>query len=175
MGIDHILAGVNNKERAAWEKLYADYYAALCTYANGIIKDDDTAQDVVQETLIKIWKSDKKFGDIKELTYYLYKAVYNNSLFYLRGKNNRGNTLQPEEVDIPDEQLADTVQEELLRQLYLGIEDLPEERKKIMLLSVKGLSGNEIADKLGITLNTVKTQKNRSFKYLREKLKNSLY
>ena len=41
-------------------------------------------------------------------------------------------------------------------------------------ISVLGLSGPEIAEKLGITIHTVKTQKNRSFKYLREKLKDSV-
>ena len=43
-----------------------------------------------------------------------------------------------------------------------------------MELSILGLSGPEIAEKLGITIHTVKTQKNRSFKYLREKLKDSV-
>ncbi len=38
-------------------------------------------------------------------------------------------------------------------------------------MSIQGHSGNEIADLLGISINTVKTQKNRGFKYLREKLK----
>lgn len=75
---------------------------------------------------------------------------------------------------MPDEQFAKTVQEELIRQIYVFIEELPEERKKIILLSLKGHSGNEIAEILGISINTVKTQKNRCFKYLREKLKDSV-
>lgn len=79
-----------------------------------------------------------------------------------------------EEVELPDEQFALTVREELIRQLYVYIEDLPEERKKILLMSIQGHSGNEIADLLGISINTVKTQKNRGFKYLREKLKDSV-
>ena len=73
-----------------------------------------------------------------------------------------------------DEQFALTVQEELIRQIYVYIEDLPEERKKIILLSLKGHSGKEIAEILGISIHTVKTQKNRTFKYLREKLKGSV-
>ena len=133
-----ILRGVNQKDLKAWETLYASYYAALCSYADGIVKDSDTAQDIVQDTLIRIWNSDRTFPDIK------------------------------------DEQFALTVREELIRQLYVYIEDLPEERKKILLMSIQGHSGNEIADLLGISINTVKTQKNRGFKYLREKLKDSV-
>ena len=77
--------------------------------------------------------------------------------------------------EFSEEVFADTVCEELLRQLYRYINELPEDRRKIMLLSIKGFSGQEIADQLGITIHTVKTQKNRSFKFLREKLKDSVF
>ena len=172
-----ILRGVKQKDLKAWETLYASYYAALCSYADGIVKDSDTAQDIVQDTLIRIWNSDRTFPDIKELTWYLYRSTYNNALFHLRTQASRQNILRKmvaEEVELPDEQLALTVREELIRQLYVYIEDLPEERKKILLMSIQGHSGNEIADLLGISINTVKTQKNRGFKYLREKLKDSV-
>ena len=158
-----ILRGVNQKDLKAWETLYASYYAALCSYADGIVKDSDTAQDIVQDTLIRTW--------------YLYRSTYNNALFHLRTQASRQNILRKmvaEEVELPDEQFALTVREELIRQLYVYIEDLPEERKKILLMSIQGHSGNEIADLLGISINTVKTQKNRGFKYLREKLKDSV-
>ena len=165
-----ILRGVNQKDLKAWETLYASYYAALCSYADGIVKDSDTAQDIVQDTLIRIWNSDRTFPDIKELTWYLYRSTYNNALFHLRTQASRQNILRKmvaEEVELPDEQFALTVREELIRRL-------PEERKKILLMSIQGHSGNEIADLLGISINTVKTQKNRGFKYLREKLKDSV-
>ena len=162
-----ILRGVNQKDLKAWETLYASYYAALCSYADGIVKDSDTAQDIVQDTLIRIWNSDRTFPDIKELTWYLYRSTYNNALFHLRTQASRQNILRKmvaEEVELPDEQFALTVREELIRQ----------KRKKILLMSIQGHSGNEIADLLGISINTVKTQKNRGFKYLREKLKDSV-
>lgn len=172
-----ILKEVNNKGLKAWEKLYSAYYSALCSYANSILKSADSSQDVVQETLIKIWNSDRLFPDIKDLTWYLYRSVYNNALYHLRTQNLHQQILEQipvDEVELPDDQFARTVQEELIRQIYVYIEELPEERRKIILLSLKGHSGNKIAEILGISINTVKTQKNRCFKYLREKLKNSV-
>ena len=68
----------------------------------------------------------------------------------------------------------ETVREELTRHLYRYIDELPNEQRQIILLSIKGYTGKEIADELGIAISTVKTQKNRSFKYLREKLKNTV-
>ena len=141
-----ILRGVNQKDLKAWETLYASYYAALCSYADGIVKDSDTAQDIVQDTLIRIWNSDRTFLDIKELTWYLYRSTYNNALFHLRTQASRQN---------------------ILRKMVA-------EEVELLLMSIQGHSGNEIADLLGISINTVKTQKSRGFKYLREKLKDSV-
>ncbi|MDB9203719.1 MAG: sigma-70 region 4 domain-containing protein [Odoribacter splanchnicus] len=50
------------------------------------------------------------------------------------------------------------------------IDRLPEERKKIMLMSLEGKSGEEIACDLNITIHTVKQQKYRAYKFLREQL-----
>ena len=123
--------------------------------------------------MIRIWNSDRTFPDIKELTWYLYRSTYNNALFHLRTQASRQNILRKmvaEEVELPDEQFALTVREELIRQLYVYIEDLPEERKKIMLMSLEGKSGEEIACDLNITIHTVKQQKYRAYKFLREQL-----
>lgn len=175
--VNEILRGVNHKDAKAWEKLYASYYAPLCAYVDGIVRNAEAAKDIVQDTLIRIWDSDRKFPDVKELTWYLYRASCNNALYYLRTRNFRRRALQAMDVleaEMPEEQFALTVQEELVRQLYVYMEDLPEERRKILSLSIQGYSGNEIAALLDISINTVKTQKNRAFKYLREKLKGSV-
>ena len=172
------LDGFNQKNSKAWEYLYKDYYTALCAYVFKIVGDESVAQDIVQDSLIAIWKADLRFSHMKKLTCYLYKAVYTNAIQYLRTEKLHQTLLksyQEEEFDITDQHFALTVQEELTRQLRLCINDLPEEQRKIILLSLEGLSGNEIAEQLGISIHTVKTQKNRSFKYLRTKLGGSFY
>ena len=83
----------------------------------------------------------------------------------------------PQEEDFEDEEMlyALTVKEEAIRQLYFYIEELPAEQRRIILLRIEGHSWDEIASKLGVSINTVKTQKSRSYKFLREKLGNSTY
>ena len=111
------------------------------------------------------------------MTVYLYRAVWNNALKYLRDRNVEEERLKhwcEEEGEMSEENFYSVVREELFRKLRELIDRLPEERKKILLMSIQGHSGNEIADLLGISINTVKTQKNRGFKYLREKLKDSV-
>ena len=83
----------------------------------------------------------------------------------------------PQEEDFEDEEMlyALTVKEEAIRQLYFYIEELPAEQRRIILLRIEGHSWDEIASRLGVSINTVKAQKSRSYKFLREKLANSSY
>ena len=79
-----ILSGVNRKNEKAWKSLYEYYYAALCAYVNRILKGSESTEDLVQEVFIAIWKSDKKFDSVQDLTRYLYRACYNNALVFVR-------------------------------------------------------------------------------------------
>lgn len=180
MGIDvaQILHGVNDKDEKAWKSVFTYYYAALCSYVDRIIRNTVATEDLVQEVLMNVWKSDRKFPQVDDLTYYLYRSTYNQAMMYLRREKFQERYVQQvlqEESEFTDDEFADTVREELIRQLYFYIDELPEERRKIILLSIKGYSGKEIAEELGISINTIKTQKNRGFKYLREKMKDSTY
>ena len=82
---------------------------------------------------------------------------------------------EEERHDVEEMLYALTVKEEAIRQLYFYIEELPAEQRRIILLRIEGHSWDEIASRLGVSINTVKTQKSRSYKFLREKLANSSY
>ncbi len=116
------------------------------------LADRDQAQDIVQDVLVAIWKSSKQFGDMKELTSYLYRSCYNNALIYKRNvqihKGIEQKIVLEAEVEFSDEIFAITVRDELLRQLYCYIKELPEGAREIMELSILGLSGPEIAEKV---------------------------
>lgn len=163
----------------SWKTLYDFYYSALCSYANSIIKDSETAKDLVQDILIKIWDSNGHFKEVKDLLgFFTGQYITIHCIIYVLYKFAKKAFRQiaaEEQLEFDDEQFAFTVQEELIRQLYVYIDDLPKDRREIILLSLKGYSGNEIAETLGITINTVKKQKNRGFKYLREKLQDSVW
>ena len=64
------------------------------------------------------------------------------------------------------------LEEEVGRELMKSIHKLPEQRKTVLLLHIEGYSQEEIARKLGISVNTVKTQKLRARKFLRNEFKN---
>ena len=117
-------------------------------------------------------------SDIKELTNYLYRACYNNTLLYIRNNQIHDTILSSlaEEEGVEDEDMiyALTVKEEIIRQLYCHIEELPAEQRRIILMRIEGYTWEEIAERLDISINTVKTQKTRSYKFLRERLGDSM-
>ena len=176
--IDVIVAGVNRKDERIWGDFYGRFYAALCVYVSKILPLPDAVEDLVQEVFISVWEGKRTFSDMKELTNYLYRACYNNALLYIRNNQIHDSILSSlAEDDAQDEDMvyALTVKEEIIRQLYFYIEALPAEQRRIILLRIEGYTWEEIAERLEISINTVKTQKSRSYKFLREKLGDSTY
>lgn len=176
--IDIIVAGVNRKDEKTWGDFYDRFYAALCVYVAKMLPVPDAVEDLVQDVFISVWEGKRTFDDIKELTNYLYRACYNNTLLYIRNNQIHDTILSSlaEEDNTQDEDMiyALTVKEEIIRQLYFHIEELPAEQRRIILLRIEGHTWEEIAERLGISINTVKTQKSRSYKFLREKLGDSI-
>ena len=160
---DLIVAGVNQKDKGIWRDFYNRYYAALCSYVEKILFLTDAVEDLVQEVFISVWEGKRTFSDSRELTNYLYRACYNNALLYIRNHQIHDSILNglPQEEDFEDE--------EMLYALTV------KEQRRIILLRIEGHSWDEIASRLGVSINTVKTQKSRSYKFLREKLANSSY
>ena len=176
--IDPIVAGLTRKDEKTWGDFYDRFYAALCVYVSKILPVPDAVEDLVQEVFISVWEGKRTFSDIKELTNYLYRACYNNTLLYIRNNQIHDTILNSlaEEESVEDEDMiyALTVKEEIIRQLYCYIEELPSEQRRIILMRIEGYTWEEIAERLDISINTVKTQKTRSYKFLRERLGDSM-
>lgn len=175
--IDSIVVGVNEKDRERWGDFYDRYYAALCTYVSKILPIPVAVEDLVQEVFISVWEGKRIFSDEKELTNYLYRACYNNTLLYIRNHQIHDVALSKmleAQKEEEDRIYALTVKEEIIRQLYQHINDLPAEQRRIILLRIEGFTWEEIADQLKVSINTVKTQKTRSYRFLRERMGNSM-
>lgn len=167
-----VLKGINNKDEKAWKVLFDSFYVPLCHHSLRILHDEQVVADVVQETLIHLWNSTVYFENSKGMVAYLYRAVTNNSLKYLRDRNVEDERLKKwrEEEEMSDENFSSVVREEVFRKLRDLVNQLPDDRREIMLMSLEGMSGEEIAARLGITIHTVKQQKYRAYKFIRANL-----
>ena len=177
---DAFIRGINRQDMHHWKVMYNRYFAALCSYAAGILRDDTEAvEDLVQDVFLSIWNNKRSFADADELVNYLYRACYNNSLIYIRNNRIRHTILAnmefSESLDESDEFYTLALQEELIRQLHFYVDQLPLGQRRIIRLRLKGHTWNEIAEIMHLSLNTVKTQKQRSYKFLGERLSKALF
>ena len=160
-----------------FEKLYNKYYVYLCMIALHIVRNKDDAEEVVSDVFVRLWNSADRLKEIRSEKAYLIKAVHNASLNYIEHNRKYGLTesLNARDHNIlawdSDYPLGQYYEKELLDIIDNCIEKLPDSCREIFLLSRdKDLKYNEISDKLGISVNTVKAQMKIALARLHEKV-----
>ena len=130
----------------------------------------DVAEDIVQEVFEKIWKKSTRIDERASIDSYLFVAVRNACFTFLKNKRER--------VDLEDVKQNLKVSEEVvefetpeLNRLWGEIENLPLQCKVVFkLVILEDMKYKDVADSLGISVNTVKTQMKIAYKTLREKI-----
>jgi RNA polymerase sigma-70 factor (ECF subfamily) len=159
----------------AFEFLFKSHYANLCGYAVKYVWDLQQAEEIVQDLFYNLWSKRSDLYISSSIESYLFRAVRNACLNYLKHKKIRdeyaSNVIQAFSAGTGlDENPVETL--ELKKKIDESIDSLPPERKRIFLLSrSEGLKYKEIADKLGISVKTVEAQMGKALKFLREELK----
>ena len=165
---------INERDDGAWKVLFQCFYPALCCYAENYVDNSCEAEDIVQETFVKIWHKQVVFNDTPHLTYYLYRAVYKNCLSAHRSKKNIVN-IDVSDTDHhsidkqgwTDDDFAVSIREEMYRRLWVGIQQLSERRRAIIEKTIEGKSIKQIAEELNIAISTVKNAKAKAIDELR--------
>lgn len=167
---DNLLKGIQNKRIEAFEELYEIFFERLVLFAQVYVYEQDVAEDFVQEIILELWATNTSHKIQKSLEAYLYKAIKNKCLNHLRKINIRDSYKRKKEEAFKYSQnhnLADN--KDLINKLHLSIEKLPPKCKQVFLLCViQNYSYSEIAEDLGISINTIKNHIKRAYKYLRE-------
>lgn len=138
----------------------------LGMYALRIVDDADTAEDLVQDAFMKSWGYIEEGGCIDNFQAFMYRTLRNICLTYLRDKReNLDESLIPE---VSEEEIDTSVRD---AKIWRAIDDLPEKCREVFLMSKRdGLSHEEIAEELGISVKTVKNQITKALSRLREDL-----
>ena len=167
---ERILLEFKDDEQKGFRLLYDSFYDSLVLFDTQVIGEAEEAADIVQECFVDFWVN-RRFSSLRgSLEHYLFSAVKHGCLNYLRNTRRR----EDKHEQIREELYSETPGEdsELIEKLYLAIETLPEERKRILhMVCIEGMKYQEVADRLGVSINTVKTQMGRSFQFLRKELK----
>jgi RNA polymerase sigma-70 factor, ECF subfamily len=177
---EQITKGIRQGDISAFEELYRRYYVFLCLIARHIVNNASDSEEIVSDVFVKLWNNRDKTEITTSLKAYLVKAVRNTSINYIeRNSFEKKQTGQLDNQDYKylawdsDYPLGQLYEKEILKILDEGIGKLPDACREIFMLSRnEDMKYAEIAIRLGISINTVKTQIKIALAHLRAELKN---
>lgn len=158
----------------AFAKAFGQYNRLLYALAYRFLKSDEEVEDAVQFTFMKLWEDRKRLDFRSGVRSLLYTIMKNYVLNELRHRNivYEKNYLLALEAEKTSDGFLDAYEERNLREhLMAAINKLPPQKSMICMLKVKkGLTNQEIADRMHITVATVKSHYTQAVKILRQEL-----
>lgn len=155
--------------------LHESYYDRLLYYAWTIIHDQEVAKDMVQDAFLSYWNEHLHVSvNPIQIKNFLYVNVKNACLKYIRHYKVVDKYLEGQDLNAVNEESAlnKIVEAEVIGEIHAALNSLPESSRRISKMAyLEGLKNQEISKKLGISVNTVKTQKKRALQFLRLRLK----
>jgi len=173
--MDSEIAGrIRKGDKAEFESLFRSSYVSLVRYARTLIKDHDTAEEIVQDLFFTIWKERERLQIESSLNGYLYRAVHNRCLHFINHARvvekyaMEASFRETEHNETPGDILN---YRDLQAKIAAILERLPEKCGKIFCMSrFEGLKYTEIAQKLSISVKTVEANMGRALKEFRKAL-----
>lgn len=149
-----------------FEISFRKLYMPLGMYAMRIVGDADDAEDLVENTFIKAWQDIQDGKELDNFKSYMYLLVRNECIDFLRKKKTMADVSEIPDVE---EETIDTSERDA--RIWKAMDELPEKCREIFLMSKRdGLSNEEIAEELDISVKTVKNQMTKAYSRLRESL-----
>lgn len=150
------------------DALFKQYYRPLCLYAAHYLNGDIVAsEDIVQDCFVKLWQQEAK-RDITDKRAFLYTAVRNACIDSLRRQHPEITSIDPSDLEgvISDEEAVDRSEQEA--KVWEIIDALPDRCREVFLMAKRdGMTYNEIAEELDISVKTVEHQISKAMKRLR--------
>ena len=175
-GDAELVKRLQKRDPQALGELYDKYGRLAFALIYRIVRDVGTAEDLVQETFLRVWNRSQGFdADRGALGGWLLAVARNRAIDYLRSAAGKErNSVELEETEHPSLYLdleKEVLNSDKARHLRQAMEKLnPNQRNAIELAYFEGLSQTEMAERLGQPLGTVKTWVRMALKNLRESL-----
>ena len=159
----------NDLNSDSFECLFKSHFEDLVGFVCSYVNDEEVAKDIVHDVFLVVLKNQKKLDTSYSLKSYLFTLSKNYALNYL--KHLRVVAMNEREVvealQNADEELDDYEQRKL--------DELPEKQREVLMKCfVEGQTYKDVADVMGISVNSVKTHISRGLKFLRNELKGEM-
>jgi len=162
---------VKKRDKEAFSMIYQKYHRYLYALALKYLKDTHMAEDAVQHVFVKLWETTQDIQIEINLKNYLYTMTKNYILNFIRDhRESVSLNYVNAQLDFPgQEDILKTVENKQMHDLlYKGIDLLPPQKKEVCMRKLETTDSNQqIADKMGISVHTVKSHYQESLKILR--------
>ena len=174
-----LLLLIQKDDRIAFYNIYERYCKRLYGFVIRYIKQKEDAEEIVQEVFVKIWESRNKVDIYSSFEAFIFTIAYNTTISLLRKRTNEKKYLEhlkslQQFTNAPD--LIDEIHfNELNDRVKVLLNELTPRQKEIFQLSrEEGLTHDEIAKKLDISVNTVKKHMVNTLAFLKSQIDSSL-
>lgn len=158
----------------AFEQLFKSHFKALHAYASVILKDEDDAEEIVQNMFLKFWEKRELLDVQTSIKAYLYKCVYHDSLNLLKHQKIKTKYQDFASYSMNKQHLPASSRVEMTELEYnlsLALNELPEQCRTIFQMSrFEELKYREIAERMGLSVKTIENQMGKALRILRLEL-----
>jgi len=170
---------IQKDDRVAFYNIYERYSKRLYGFVLRYIKLKEDAEEIVQVVFVKIWESRNKIDAYASFESFLFTIAYNTTISLLRKRTNEKkylDHLKSLQHPVNSLNLIDEIHfNELNERVQSLLDELTPRQKEIFQLSrEEGLSHDEIAKKLDISINTVKKHLANTLAFLKSHIDSSL-
>ncbi|HEX8548242.1 MAG TPA: RNA polymerase sigma-70 factor [Cytophagaceae bacterium] len=165
------LLGLREGDLKTYELFFKYFSSELYSFSLKFVKAKDVAEEVVHDVFIKIWQSRETIQIQSSLRSYLYTAVKNQSLDYIKKELKFAHSAIDNAANIEGDSAQEHAMEyiELQNTLKISLDSLPERCRLIFNMSREdGLTYRQIAESLNISVKTVETQMGIALKKIRD-------
>ena len=169
---------IENGDKIAFTEAYNKYHRLLYSVSYRYLMDREKAEEAVQYVFVRLWeyRSDLNIGI--SLKNYLFTMTKNYVLNIIRNENSmteKQYELAQRASEFADDFVEKFENRERMDIFYKALDKLPEQKREICLLKVREeLSNKEIAERMNLSVNTIKTHYSEALKLLRIHLKKML-
>ncbi len=167
-----LLAKLRSGSDSAYEIIYHQYHERLYSFSFKYLKSKELSEDAVHDVFVKLW--DNRQSVTTDIKSYLFTSTRNHVLNMIR--NNKRKVLKQIQLEQQKSKPVNRTEEVILYSEYRkilmqGLQELPPGKREVFRLkSENEMSNSDIAEKMGITVNTVKSQYYHASKFIKEYL-----
>ena len=180
-----IIKGLFIGDEETYVFLFREYYVSLCAYSRRYVGRKDIAEEIVSDTFLKIWESRKRLEINTSVKAYLFHAVCNNSLNYLRKLKTechleeyfRETSSENLGFEVPLEEIEEQslMMENMSQKIEAAVMMLPEQQQRAFRLKrMEGKKTKEVAEIMGLSVKTIEMHLSKATLHLRQNLKDYL-